>query len=596
MLHILLGDSRGDQDLIKKKRVREWKVPKGAKEGDPVVLFFKGENSSFLAEGRIASSPEFRTTGDYRSTIDHIQRYAKPVPLSSVEKAFVKSGWNRGKQLGYTSLTGAEAKTLLDLIEKHSHAGTSNESEPEERTLVPNEPKQYVSYWTPENAEFDTGKNFEYAWSAFFNSLTQDDTLWMVTSKDKKLFLLARGRVKEVLPQNMAKTHPAFRGKKDWPEEGKKQKYWAIIQQPSSQIVWNDITDIKGVLRFVLKNGVVLPLPKDPAQWGNWLRGLHKLSTSSTRLLQTRFGAVASDGALAAPSEDIEAPEETNAQTVTNYTTYWKPQTAKSNEGTLMVSAASARYKRVLKGDVLWILMVKDAHLYLVGMGAIEEVMTDEQAVERFGDDRWEAECHVAFKKPYVPYELRDITDLSKELRFEGSNSSLPDDPGKWANALRALRKPTQHSVKLLANRLQVPVIASDSSPLDELKLGNAPVGAGFGDSISNRKVEKAAIKFVTSHFEKQGWKVTSKEQELCGYDLLCEKGKKIQHLEVKGVKGVGESVILTRNEVAYLDQPSSFVCVVTSALSMPKLTRYSGEEFKRQFKLNPYAFMATKV
>jgi hypothetical protein len=165
------------------------------------------------------------------------------------------------------------------------------------------------------------------------------------------------------------------------------------------------------------------------------------------------------------------------------------------------------------------------------------------------------------------------------------------ENPAKWGNALQTLRTLTPESAQLLQARL-----LGGTVPVEIAETLETPYGAGFGDPISNREVEKAAIDFVTTHYSTLGWKVTSKEREKCGYDLLCENNQEIHHVEVKGVKGSIESVILTKNEVSYLDRPESFVCLVTSALSSPKLTSYSGEEFKKHFKLEPYAFMAAKV
>jgi hypothetical protein len=139
-----------------------------------------------------------------------------------------------------------------------------------------------------------------------------------------------------------------------------------------------------------------------------------------------------------------------------NYTSYWKPKTAKNPHNSInpINHSASEQYKRVLVNDVLWILTVEDRKLFLLGAGQVEKVMNDAEAVEKFGDGIWEAGFHVAFTEPYVPLQWRDITAIAPEIRFEGPKATLPQDSSKWANSLQAMRKLTGNSVDLLANQL----------------------------------------------------------------------------------------------------------------------------------------------
>lgn len=120
-------------------------------------------------------------------------------------------------------------------------------------------------------------------------------------------------------------------------------------------------------------------------------------------------------------------------------------------------------------------------------------------------------------------------------------------------------------------------------------------VGAGFGNPETNRKIERAAVSFVTHWYESRGWKVRSVEAEKRGYDLLCVKGAVEEHVEVKGMQGDLPSFIITVGEVRQARNNSNFViCVVTSALKRnPMLFRYVGEEFVKSFDLVPLAFRA---
>lgn len=120
-------------------------------------------------------------------------------------------------------------------------------------------------------------------------------------------------------------------------------------------------------------------------------------------------------------------------------------------------------------------------------------------------------------------------------------------------------------------------------------------VGAGFGDPETNRKVEWAAVSFVTQWYESRGWKVESVEAQKRGYDLLCAKGSAEEHVEVKGVQGDLPAFIITAGEVRQAQNNLNFViCVVTSALKQnPKLFRYVGKEFVDKFDLAPLAYRA---
>jgi len=121
------------------------------------------------------------------------------------------------------------------------------------------------------------------------------------------------------------------------------------------------------------------------------------------------------------------------------------------------------------------------------------------------------------------------------------------------------------------------------------------PRGGGFGSVEMNRKVEKAAISFVTDHYERNGWKVTSVEAEKVGYDLRCEKEEWHEHVEVKGTQGDDVCFIITAGEVrnAMIDR-YHVTCVVTSALlAEPRLFAYSKEKFISDIELEPIAFRA---
>jgi hypothetical protein len=142
-------------------------------------------------------------------------------------------------------------------------------------------------------------------------------------------------------------------------------------------------------------------------------------------------------------------------------------------------------------------------------------------------------------------------------------------------------------------------VVASSKAQSDlysENEAAYTSKGAGFGESELNRKVEKAAIDFVSSQLTKDGWEVHSLEDKNCGYDLLCKKGGNSKHVEVKGIQGEDPSkFIITANEVRSAKNDKKWsIYVVTSALSnKKKAVHYSAQDFLDKFLLQPISFFA---
>jgi hypothetical protein len=139
------------------------------------------------------------------------------------------------------------------------------------------------------------------------------------------------------------------------------------------------------------------------------------------------------------------------------------------------------------------------------------------------------------------------------------------------------------------------PVGAQNADP-DTARASKQPHhGAGFGDPLENRLVEAMAIRAVKKKYQQDGWSVRSVEREKCGFDLECSKNGVVEDVEVKGVRGSDPCFIITAGEVEQArNNANFFFIVVTSALSPSrKLTKYSGLEFCRRFKLFPIQYRA---
>jgi len=94
-------------------------------------------------------------------------------------------------------------------------------------------------------------------------------------------------------------------------------------------------------------------------------------------------------------------------------------------------------------------------------------------------------------------------------------------------------------------------------------------------DPLRRAIVEKNAIKEVVKYYTKLGFSVTSVEKDNVGWDLLAAKKNIELKLEVKGLSGHDFFAELTPNEYKNLktDRTNYRICIVTSALTKPKLT-----------------------
>lgn len=119
--------------------------------------------------------------------------------------------------------------------------------------------------------------------------------------------------------------------------------------------------------------------------------------------------------------------------------------------------------------------------------------------------------------------------------------------------------------------------------------------GGGFGDPATRRVVELAAIAFVWTHFESQGYTIYDYQRDNLGYDLLAVKSDSTLKLEVKGTDGVAPRFFLTRNErkCAALNADWRLV-LVTSARTAPQLQTLTIQDVERIFNLDPLAWECT--
>ena len=98
MLHILVGEEAALEDVRQAAANRKpvgWIVPKAAKPGDKVVLFFP-HLRGFFAHGETSSTPKSTSFGRkpaFEAAVGNIISYGSPIPLKVVADRFPNWRW-----------------------------------------------------------------------------------------------------------------------------------------------------------------------------------------------------------------------------------------------------------------------------------------------------------------------------------------------------------------------------------------------------------------------------------------------------------------------------------------------------------------------
>lgn len=107
----------------------------------------------------------------------------------------------------------------------------------------------------------------------------------------------------------------------------------------------------------------------------------------------------------------------------------------------------------------------------------------------------------------------------------------------------------------------------------DDLQTVQKRRTAKRGDADYNKRIELAAIDYMTTYYEKHGYVVESKEKDNVGWDLEARKDHRLLRIEVKGKAGQDIDVLLSQNEYAKMQQHKDKgyrLAVVTDALHDP--------------------------
>ena len=110
------------------------------------------------------------------------------------------------------------------------------------------------------------------------------------------------------------------------------------------------------------------------------------------------------------------------------------------------------------------------------------------------------------------------------------------------------------------------------------------------------RAIERSAVRHVRNYLSGAGYKVLSREREVCGYDLHAVRGKSELHVEVKACKGSYPRFFLSRNEMrsAELDPLWRLAVVVNAAQPREDPSLLTVAHVKRDYQLAPALWEGT--
>lgn len=244
-----------------------------------------------------------------------------------------------------------------------------------------------------------------------------------------------------------------------------------------------------------------------------------------------------------------------------------------------------------LPGTTIWLIegrkleSKRHKDYYLSERFVVDEVDHDDDKNYAFGKEgtSYRPEIHLnrldwfpAFRKRMANFSVgmqklrsEDVENFRKATRRRG----------------RAVEIDAAHKPKV------PPQKSRTATPAPRLGASHPGSGQGFCDSKTIRQVDAAAMKYVKALLRKEGWVVTDKSEELgLGYDLLCKKGRKVLHVEVKGTQGSAQVFFLKASQMRQAKVDSNFfIYLVTGVFTnKPTCTSYTGKELMQWFKFEP--------
>lgn len=429
--------------------------------------------------------------------------------------------------------------------------------------------KHFLQYWKPEQADYNLNKidtNFYHTASGNLYKASKGDFIWVVTIQPEgQLALIGKMRVDRITGQSEAN--------RLYGADTYRAHYHAIaIKGTEERLHEIDISDLAAKFRFIS------PTKKDRFTVingrvdGKQLQAMRTLTQESASLLESRWRE----------REEVEriawaSVENSSQSSMRHFVQYHNTELMgySCDEGDDdLFSIVTNKSTADLEGHTVWLISGegRPRKYALCEVFIVDEVgETDETSAFKFY-----AEGEGTAFRP--PISLNHLSWF-KQFLAAYQNFSL---------GLREIKEETYIR--------ELEELRGELEPSSEIVENEITSGTGFGNPETNRRVERAAVSFVTDWYEANGWHVKSVEADKCGYDLLCKKGRIEEHVEVKGVQSSQPSFIITAGEVRQAQtNPSFIICVVTSALSDSRqMIKFVGKDFIRKFEMKPLAYRAT--
>lgn len=197
------------------------------------------------------------------------------------------------------------------------------------------------------------------------------------------------------------------------------------------------------------------------------------------------------------------------------------------------------------------------------------------------GDKDYAADPYERLKVPLSTFERLLIERYLRDGAYYCGLYSPYSVPLSNANR-RSLASEASHFLLEFARRL-----------LEQYEPGRGKKATTRGPA--SKRSEQAGIRFMRKTLEssKPPYRVTSRQRDVCGYDLLATRPREPAelHVEVKGAGGALPRFFLSTTEFnAARDDPFWRLAIVTQATSPTKRTRtlMTSQEMNTQFTLRP--------
>jgi hypothetical protein len=130
----------------------------------------------------------------------------------------------------------------------------------------------------------------------------------------------------------------------------------------------------------------------------------------------------------------------------------------------------------------------------------------------------------------------------------------LAELPESLGLLLLSLTKQSEDAADNQREAVAAPEISAARAVLEEVA-GRRSLGQGYGLSPAQRKaVEDRAMDVARKYYEEADW-IVEDVHKTRSYDLICRRAGQELHVEVKGTTGLGEKILLPKNEVAHAQQ-----------------------------------------